>query len=145
MLQSLRTKDHTWKRASGCGPSAIFEPHAVVWAEEPGGIVALWKQRLRWARGNVQVTKMFRDVWFRPQPGSRLGSPTFGIIWFSLLLLPVFMVAASGSLIALYFLNFKLAFAAFRLLWVTNVVTYTFITALEWHHHPIQSLIHSSI
>ena len=28
VLQSLRTKDHTWKRSSGCGPSAIFEPHA---------------------------------------------------------------------------------------------------------------------
>jgi cellulose synthase/poly-beta-1,6-N-acetylglucosamine synthase-like glycosyltransferase len=117
-------------RTQRAGRIVIFEPHAVVWAEEPGGIVALWKQRLRWARGNVQVTKMFRDVWFRRQPGSRLGSPTFGIIWFSLLLLPVFMVAASGSLIALYFLNFKLAFAAFRLLWVSNVVTYAFITAL---------------
>ena len=50
---------------------AIFEPNAVVWAEEPGGIGALWRQRLRWARGNLQVTRRFASVWFRPQADSR--------------------------------------------------------------------------
>ena len=34
-----------------------FAPHATVWAEEPGTFSGLWKQRLRWARGNVQVTR----------------------------------------------------------------------------------------
>ncbi len=42
------------------GRRAIFEPHAIVWSEEPGSIVALWRQRLRWARGNIQVTRRFR-------------------------------------------------------------------------------------
>jgi cellulose synthase/poly-beta-1,6-N-acetylglucosamine synthase-like glycosyltransferase len=123
-------------RTQRAGRTVIFEPHAVVWAEEPGGIVALWKQRLRWARGNVQVTRMFRDVWFRRQPNNRLGSFTFGVIWFSILLLPVFMVAASSSLIALYFLDFDLAFFAFRVLWITNVVTYVFITSLALFIDP---------
>ena len=34
------------------GRRVIFEPYAVVLAEEPEGIGALWKQRLRWGRGN---------------------------------------------------------------------------------------------
>ena len=38
------------------GHRVVFEPHAVCWAEEPESVAALWKQRLRWARGNVQVT-----------------------------------------------------------------------------------------
>ncbi|HWG60240.1 MAG TPA: glycosyltransferase family 2 protein [Streptosporangiaceae bacterium] len=65
------------------GRKVIFEPHATVWAEEPGAIGALWKQRLRWARGNVQVTRMFHHVWFRHQRGNRLGSISFGLLWFS--------------------------------------------------------------
>ena len=84
----------------------VFEPHAVVWAEEPGTIGGLWKQRLRWARGNVQVTARFRRVWFRPQPARhRLGSISFGLFWFSLLLQPVFMILASASLITLFFID----------------------------------------
>ena len=50
------------------GRDAIFEPNAIVWAEEPDDIAGLWKQRLRWARGNVQVTSRYRWVWFRPRP-----------------------------------------------------------------------------
>ncbi len=111
------------------GRRAIFEPHATVWAEEPGSIVALWHQRLRWARGNMQVTRRFASVWFRPQPNSRLGSISFGLIWFCLLLLPVFMLLASASLVTLFFIDYQLAWTAFHVLWLTNVVTYVFITS----------------
>ncbi len=111
------------------GRRVIFEPHATVWAEEPGSIVALWKQRLRWARGNVQVTRRFKSVWFRPQPNNRLGSVSFGLLWFCLLLLPVFMVLASASLVILFFIDYQLAWAAFHALWLTNVITYIFITS----------------
>jgi cellulose synthase/poly-beta-1,6-N-acetylglucosamine synthase-like glycosyltransferase len=111
------------------GRRAVFEPQAVVWAEEPGAIAALWKQRLRWARGNVQVTRMFRDVWFRPRRGGRLGSISFGLLWFSILLLPMLMVMGSGSLVTLYFLDFPLAWVVFHQMWLVGVVTYVFVTS----------------
>ena len=111
------------------GRTVVFEPHATVWAEEPGSVVGLWKQRVRWARGNVQVTGMFKSVWFRPQVNNQLGSLSFGLLWFSLLLLPVFMVLASASLVTLYFIDYDLAWAAFHILWLTNVITYVFITS----------------
>jgi cellulose synthase/poly-beta-1,6-N-acetylglucosamine synthase-like glycosyltransferase len=116
-------------RTQRAGRAVLFEPHATVWAEEPATIVGLWKQRLRWSRGNVQVTKMFADVWFRPEPGNRLGSTGFGLLWFCLLLLPLFMILASASLVALYFIDFQLAWSAFHILWLTNVITYVFITS----------------
>jgi len=111
------------------GRTVVFEPHATVWAEEPGSVIGLWKQRVRWARGNVQVTRMFWPVWFRPQAGNQLGSLSFGLLWFCLLLLPVFMILASGSLVTLYFIDYQLAWVAFHILWLTNVITYVFITS----------------
>ena len=84
------------------GRRVVFEPHATCWAEEPDSIGGLWKQRLRWARGNVQVTLRYRKLWFRPRRG-RLGGITFGILWFCLFLQPLFMITSSASLLALYF------------------------------------------
>jgi GT2 family glycosyltransferase len=116
------------------GRRVVFEPHATCWAEEPESVAALWKQRLRWARGNVQVTIRYRRLWFR-QPLRRrgrvhhLGGLTFGLLWFCLFLQPLFMIASSAALLTLYFAGSPSAWPAFRVLWVTNAVTYLFITA----------------
>jgi cellulose synthase/poly-beta-1,6-N-acetylglucosamine synthase-like glycosyltransferase len=110
------------------GARVVFEPHATVWAEEPSEISGLWKQRLRWARGNVQVTRRFAKVWFRPGTGSRLGSVSFGLFWFSLLLQPLLLIGASAALITLYYVDQSVAWQAFRVLWISNVLTYLFIT-----------------
>jgi len=115
------------------GRRVVFEPHATCWAEEPESVAALWKQRLRWARGNVQVTIRYRRLWFRqpwPRPGRvhHLGGLTFGMLWFCLLLQPVFMITSSAALLTLYFAGSPSAWPAFRVLWVTNAVTYLFIT-----------------
>ncbi len=55
------------------GREVVFEPLAIVLSEEPGEIAALWKQRLRWARGNVTVTARYRKIWFRPSKVHHLG------------------------------------------------------------------------
>jgi len=116
------------------GARVVFEPHAVVVAEEPGTITGLWKQRLRWGRGNVQVTRRFRRLWFRPHcrrrdPASRLGSISFGLFWFALLLQPLFKIGTSAALVTLYFIDHQLAWNAFHALWITNLLTYAFITS----------------
>jgi cellulose synthase/poly-beta-1,6-N-acetylglucosamine synthase-like glycosyltransferase len=126
---SLAEDTVTTFQTQRAGRRVIFEPHATVWAEEPGTIDGLWRQRLRWARGNIQVSRRFRGLWFQPQPGSRLGSSTFGLLWFSQLLLPVAMICATGSLVALFFIDYQLAWAVFHVLWITNVITYAFITS----------------
>ena len=112
------------------GHRVVFEPHAVVLAEEPGSIDALWKQRLRWARGNVTVTARYRKVWFRPSRTHRLGSISFGLIWFSLYLLPIAMILSSIGLIGLLLIHSNLATVVFRALWILAACTYIFMLGL---------------
>ncbi|HTZ27412.1 MAG TPA: glycosyltransferase [Streptosporangiaceae bacterium] len=134
---SLAEDTVTTFRTQTAGRTVLFEPHATVWAEEPGSIAGLWKQRLRWERGNVQVTKMFSHVWFRHQPNNRLGSISFGLLWFCLLLLPGFMLLVSASLVTLWFIDSSLAWTAFHVLWLTNVITYVFITSFALLIDPV--------
>lgn len=118
------------------GRRVVFEPYAVVLAEEPESIAALWKQRLRWGRGNVQVTRRFSGLWFRPWKHRGLGGFSFGIIWFSVFLLPVAMVASSVGLIGLYFLDSDMAMIIFREIWFLALCTYLFITAMTVQLDP---------
>jgi cellulose synthase/poly-beta-1,6-N-acetylglucosamine synthase-like glycosyltransferase len=113
------------------GRRVVFEPHATCWAEEPGSVAALWKQRLRWARGNVQVTLRYKHLWFRPSRAHRLGGLTFGVLWFCLFLQPVFMITSSAALLTLYFTGAASAWPAFRVLWIINAVSYLFITGFS--------------
>jgi cellulose synthase/poly-beta-1,6-N-acetylglucosamine synthase-like glycosyltransferase len=133
---SLAEDTFTTFKTQMAGNRVVFEPHATVWAEEPGDIKGLWKQRLRWARGNVQVTKQFKAVWCRPSKTHRLGSVSFSVFWFCLFLLPVFMILASASLIILYFADFPMAWVLFHVLWIINALSYVFITAfvlmIDW-------------
>ncbi len=133
---SLAEDTFTTFKTQLAGNRVIFEPHATVWAEEPGDIRGLWKQRLRWARGNVQVTKQFARVWCRPSRVHRLGSVSFSVFWFCLFLLPLFMIFASASLIILYFADFPMAWITFHALWIINALTYVFITSyvlmIDW-------------
>jgi cellulose synthase/poly-beta-1,6-N-acetylglucosamine synthase-like glycosyltransferase len=112
------------------GRKVVFEPHAVVLAEEPQQIRALWKQRLRWARGNVYITRRYRKIWFRPSRLHRLGSLSFGIFWFSIFLLPVAMILSSIGLFGLYFLHSTLATLVFRSTWAIAACTYVFSISL---------------
>jgi cellulose synthase/poly-beta-1,6-N-acetylglucosamine synthase-like glycosyltransferase len=110
------------------GERVVFEPQAIVWAEEPSELGGLWKQRVRWGRGNVQVTSRFRWVWFHLRSWGALSGVTFGLIWFTVTLMPVFMVASSIGLVALYLLDSTFSQDIFRALWGVNFFTYLFIT-----------------
>ncbi len=111
------------------GRRVVFEGNGIVRAEEPGSLAGLWKQRLRWARGNVQVTRRYRHLWFRPSKEHRLGSISFGLFWFCLFLQPLFMIAASAALVVLYLTDYSLAWQAFRMLWIVNALSFAFITS----------------
>ena len=111
------------------GRRAIFEGNAVVWAEEPGDLNGLWKQRLRWARGNVQVNRRFKGIWFRRRRYGRLGGFSFGLFWYATFLMPAFMIISSVSLVTLNLIDYGFSLDVFRALWMINVFTYLMITA----------------
>jgi cellulose synthase/poly-beta-1,6-N-acetylglucosamine synthase-like glycosyltransferase len=118
------------------GKRVVFEPNAIVWAEEPREVEGLWKQRLRWGRGNVQVTLKFRDVWLRRHNGGRLGGISFALIWFSVTLMPLFMIGASVGLISLYLIDREFSVSVFQTLWAINLFSYLFITISSFSVDP---------
>jgi cellulose synthase/poly-beta-1,6-N-acetylglucosamine synthase-like glycosyltransferase len=118
------------------GKQVVFEPHAIVWAEEPRAVGALWKQRLRWGRGNVQVTRHFARVWFHRGSAGRLGGLSFALIWFAVTLMPIFMIASSTGLVALYLIDRSLSSTVFGALWAINLVSYVFITLSSFSMDP---------
>jgi cellulose synthase/poly-beta-1,6-N-acetylglucosamine synthase-like glycosyltransferase len=110
------------------GYDVRFEGNAIVLAEEPNTITALWKQRVRWARGNVQVSRLYRGVWLRRLKAGPLGGPSFAAIWSSVVFMPVFMVTATAGLLTLFFTNRELSISAFTALWALTGGTFLFVT-----------------
>ncbi len=121
------------------GRRVLMDANAIVWAEEPDSLAALWKQRLRWSRGNLQISRAFRDLWFRPGRNDLLGNPAFGILWFSIALMPLFMFAGSIGLIGLYYLWSPWALAAFSALWDITFVSYFFQTLFAFAIDPAEA------
>ncbi|QGQ19828.1 glycosyltransferase [Cellulomonas sp. JZ18] len=110
------------------GRQVVFDGSAVVLAEEPDSVRALWKQRARWARGNAQITRRFRHLWFRPSRTHRLGSFGFGLIWFSTYALPFTLVLASVGLVGLHLVSPETATRLFGTLWWVGVAAYVYVT-----------------
>lgn len=127
---SLAEDTVTTFRSQLGGRRVVFEPHARVLAEEPAGIDALWKQRLRWARGNVQITSMYRHLWFRKSVHPGLGGFFFGVFWFAILLLPLAMLMTSIGLIGLYLLDSDLAATVFGAAVFVPVATFVFMVTM---------------
>ena len=111
------------------GRQVIFDGNAHCLAEEPAGVVGLWKQRQRWSRGNLQVARRFRGLFFRPSREHHLGGLWFGLMWWSTLLLPGFMIVASAALVVLWWLDANRGHQLFTLLWITNALGFLFTTA----------------
>jgi cellulose synthase/poly-beta-1,6-N-acetylglucosamine synthase-like glycosyltransferase len=114
------------------GRKAIFEPHAIVYAEEPDDLVGLWKQRVRWARGNVQITGVFRHLWGNKSAHQNMGSWSMVFLWFTIFLMPLIQVTASIGLIALFFINEALAWKTFQLLWLLAGFVYLIVTLVSY-------------
>ncbi|MFC3195539.1 glycosyltransferase [Marinicella sediminis] len=125
---SLAEDTFTTFKTQLAGHQAIFDGNAIVWAEEPDNIDGLWKQRLRWARGNWQITKQYWHLWFNKTAHARLGGFAFGMIWFAILLMPVYMILAATGLVVLFFSDFAWSWMLFRMFWILNVIVYVFVT-----------------
>jgi biofilm PGA synthesis N-glycosyltransferase PgaC len=59
----------TW-RVHRAGYRVNFRPRAIVYAEVPSSLRALWKQRVRWTRGHAQTARLHRDMFFRRAHGA---------------------------------------------------------------------------
>ncbi|MEO5746235.1 MAG: glycosyltransferase family 2 protein [Terracoccus sp.] len=111
------------------GRRVVFDPNAVCLAEEPASVVGLWKQRLRWSRGNLQVTRRFHSLFFRPHRGHHLGNPWFGLQWYATLLLPAFMVLVSVALVLMWVIEADTSRLLFMTYWAVSAFAFVFTTS----------------
>lgn len=58
----------TW-RIYESGHRVVFQPRAIVYAESPSTLHGLWRQRVRWARGLLQTTRIHRRSIGNPDQG----------------------------------------------------------------------------
>ena len=75
--------DLTW-RLQRAGWEVIYEPHALVWILMPETLVGLWRQRLRWAEGGVEVLRANLDLLLRPRQWRLLPfllEPLLSLVW----------------------------------------------------------------
>ncbi len=130
--ETLAEDTFTTFRTQMHGRKAIFEPHAIVYAEEPDDLVGLWKQRVRWARGNVQITGVFRRLWGNQSAHSTMGSWGMVFLWFTIFLMPVIQITASLGLLTLFFMDEALAWKTFQSLWLLAGIVYLLVTFVSY-------------
>jgi biofilm PGA synthesis N-glycosyltransferase PgaC len=103
--------DVTW-RVQVAGWRVVYEPNAIVWILMPETLRGLWKQRLRWAEGGVQMMVDF----FRPMITGR-----------ALTMLPVYINYVLSVLWA-YVMAFSLGLG---LLWIVGLAPPAFLPAFQ--------------
>ena len=81
--------DLTW-RLQRAGWRVTYEPHGLVWILMPETLRGLWRQRLRWAEGGVEVLRDNLDLLLRPRQWRLLPfllEPLLSLLWAWLLAL----------------------------------------------------------
>jgi cellulose synthase/poly-beta-1,6-N-acetylglucosamine synthase-like glycosyltransferase len=136
---TLAEDTYTTFKTQLAGRRVLIDANAVVWAEEPDSVAALWKQRLRWSRGNLQITAAFRHLWFTSGRLAALGGVPFGLLWFSAALTPLFMILGAAGLVGLYFVWAPWAEEAFALFWSVIFTIYLFQTLFCFAIDPAAS------
>jgi len=129
---SLAEDTVTTFRTQLAGKRVEFDGNAVVWAEEPSDVVGLWKQRLRWSRGNVQISLQYASMWGKQRRTfGKLARLPFMLLWYTVVLMPVLMLGASVGLVTLWAIDAHDAWSAFRVLWIWHAVAYVFGTGIS--------------
>jgi len=135
---TLAEDTYTTFKTQLTGRRVLMDANAIVWAEEPDSLTALWKQRVRWGRGNLQITRAFLGLWFRPDRNRLLGDWGFGVLWFSIALMPLFMFAGSVGLVGLYYLWPPWVAPAFQVFEGVTFVGYLFQTMFFFAIDPAE-------
>lgn len=94
----------TW-RVQRAGYDVNFVPEALVLAEVPKDLSGLWQQRVRWARGFLQTTKIHRDMFFKGKYGPFAFYLPFNV--FCMVVLPLVQLGILALLPVMYHLGFQ--------------------------------------
>lgn len=87
--------DVTWQ-LQRAGWRVRYEPHALIWILMPETLKGLWRQRLRWAEGGLQVLRANIDLLWTPRQWRLLPlllEPLLSLVWAHLLAVLLGLVA----------------------------------------------------
>jgi cellulose synthase/poly-beta-1,6-N-acetylglucosamine synthase-like glycosyltransferase len=98
--------DITWRLITEAHGKIHFDPSIKVIADEPATILSLWNQRVRWARGNIEVTIKNKGKAFRPKYGRAL--TWVYPFWLSPLILPFAFMCSALALVLAFTFNYPL-------------------------------------
>jgi len=99
--------DITWRLLTETKDKIHFDPGIVVGADEPYILKNLWNQRVRWSRGNIEVTLKNKDKIFRPRYGRAL---TWAYpFWFSSIILPFAFISSACAVVLATALGIQLS------------------------------------
>jgi poly-beta-1,6-N-acetyl-D-glucosamine synthase len=125
--------DITW-RVQLAGWRVVYEPNAIVWILMPETLRGLWRQRLRWAEGGVQMMQAF----FRPMITGRMPTllPTYLNFLVSILWSYVVLFALVVGLLWAVGLGPPRPIPEFRLVpdWWGLTLTLTYLTQALFSH-----------
>ena len=94
----------TW-RVHRAGYRVEFQPEALVYAESPTTLLALWKQRVRWARGLWQTVRLHKDMFFNRRFGPIAFYLPINVL--STALMPILQLVVLGLLLLLLALGYR--------------------------------------
>lgn len=87
-----------------------YEPRAICWMLVPETLVGLWKQRVRWAQGGLEVIIRHRDIFLHwkyrrliPVYIEQIFSMVWAIAWFILLIISIIQIAIGKQALLLIF------------------------------------------
>jgi cellulose synthase/poly-beta-1,6-N-acetylglucosamine synthase-like glycosyltransferase len=94
--------DITWRVITEAKGKIHFDKSIKVIADEPATLLSLWNQRVRWARGNIEVTLKNKNKVLKPKYGRALS--WVYPFWLSPLILPfAFTLSAVALVLAFIF------------------------------------------
>lgn len=88
----------TW-RVHRAGYRVEFQPDAMVYAESPSTLMALWKQRVRWGRGLWQAVRLHQEMFFNLRYGPIALYLPLNVL--SVAILPIVQLVMLGLLLVL--------------------------------------------
>lgn len=130
--------DLTWKVLTETNFDIRFDDTIKVYADEPQTMPSLWNQRLRWARGNLEVTLNHKYKIGKTKYGK--GVTYLYIFWLATILVPIVFLFSSISILVGILLNInlsilillsKLVGLSFYINWIIGLIVNKGDAALE--------------
>ncbi|MBR1652914.1 MAG: glycosyltransferase family 2 protein [Alloprevotella sp.] len=139
----------TYMKNHGLEFSLAQVPQVCCWTEGPSSLRAIYRQRVRWARGLFEIVSQHRKVFFNPHYGF-IGAFTMPYIFMYEFLAPVLELGGVLFLIWLIFIggvNWSTAFVIFGMIYVfAQLMTFSVFMfdyrtrAVEWYNRKASYL-----